>query len=80
MHSMIPFGVLHDEAERDGGNDPGHLAGVWATAPLCPPPIRLRGYQPLFRQLESWLATMTGSAGISLQPNAGSQGEYAGSW
>lgn len=37
-----------------------------------------RGYQLLFEQLEEWLAEITGFAGISLQPNAGSQGEYAG--
>ena len=37
-----------------------------------------RGYQMLFQQLEDWLAEITGFAGISLQPNAGSQGEYAG--
>ena len=42
-------------------------------------PLRqARGYQLLFQQLEDWLAQITGLAGISLQPNAGSQGEYAG--
>ncbi|MCH8289635.1 aminomethyl-transferring glycine dehydrogenase [Candidatus Poribacteria bacterium] len=37
-----------------------------------------KGYQILFAQLESWLSEITGFPGISLQPNAGSQGEYAG--
>ena len=37
-----------------------------------------RGYQKLFRDLETWLAEITGFAAVSLQPNAGSQGEYAG--
>jgi len=37
-----------------------------------------RGYQVLFEQLEAWLAEITGLAAVSLQPNAGSQGEYAG--
>jgi len=37
-----------------------------------------RGYQTLFHDLENWLAEITGFAGLSLQPNAGSQGEYAG--
>jgi glycine dehydrogenase len=42
-------------------------------------PLRqTRGYQTLFQQLEEWLAEITGFAGISLQPNAGAQGEYAG--
>src|SRR3989440_5100305 len=36
------------------------------------------GYQKLFADLEKWLAEITGFAAISLQPNAGSQGEYAG--
>jgi len=37
-----------------------------------------RGWQILFEQLEQWLAEITGLAAISLQPNAGSQGEYTG--
>jgi glycine dehydrogenase len=37
-----------------------------------------RGYQQLFEELEQWLCECTGFAGVSLQPNAGSQGEYAG--
>ncbi|MGA7955171.1 MAG: aminomethyl-transferring glycine dehydrogenase [Gloeobacterales cyanobacterium] len=37
-----------------------------------------KGYQILFQQLEEQLAEITGFAGISLQPNAGSQGEYTG--
>ncbi len=36
------------------------------------------GYGELFRQLEDWLAEITGFDAVSLQPNAGSQGEYAG--
>ncbi|BAQ63830.1 aminomethyl-transferring glycine dehydrogenase [Geminocystis sp. NIES-3709] len=42
------------------------------------PLSQTQGYQTLFSQLEAWLAEITGFAGISLQPNAGSQGEYAG--
>jgi glycine dehydrogenase len=38
----------------------------------------LKGYAALFRDLETWLAEITGFAAVSLQPNAGSQGEYAG--
>ena len=45
--------------------------------PFAPLP-QAEGYQILFRQLESWLAEITGFAAVSLQPNAGSQGEYAG--
>ncbi len=36
------------------------------------------GYKAMFEQLEAWLAEITGLPGVSLQPNAGAQGEYAG--
>ncbi|MGB3786757.1 MAG: aminomethyl-transferring glycine dehydrogenase [Phormidesmis sp.] len=42
------------------------------------PLAQTKGYQRLFAQLEAWLSNITGFAGISLQPNAGSQGEYTG--
>ena len=40
-------------------------------------PARLRA---LHEDLEQWLSTITGFSAVSLQPNAGSQGEYAGFW
>ena len=42
------------------------------------PQEQLKGYALLNEQLCAWLSQATGYAGISLQPNAGSQGEYAG--
>ncbi|MBC7648804.1 MAG: aminomethyl-transferring glycine dehydrogenase, partial [Vitreoscilla sp.] len=42
------------------------------------PADQQRGYAELDQQLRDWLCQATGYAGISLQPNAGSQGEYAG--
>jgi glycine dehydrogenase len=42
------------------------------------PADQLKGYQEMFTNLERALAEITGFAGVSLQPNAGSQGEYAG--
>ncbi|WP_375184575.1 aminomethyl-transferring glycine dehydrogenase [Aquabacterium sp.] len=42
------------------------------------PRHQLKGYELLDQQLCAWLSQATGYAGISLQPNAGSQGEYAG--
>jgi glycine cleavage system P protein (glycine dehydrogenase) len=42
------------------------------------PRDQAEGYTSLFRELESWLAEITGFARVSLQPNAGSQGEFAG--
>ena len=42
-------------------------------------PLRqAQGYQILFQQLEEWLAEITGFEAVSLQPNSGAQGEYAG--
>jgi glycine dehydrogenase len=42
------------------------------------PTDQLAGYDALRVQLEAWLCQATGYSGVSLQPNAGSQGEYAG--
>ena len=42
------------------------------------PEDQARGYYELFKDLEDWLCDITGFSKISLQPNAGSQGEYAG--
>ncbi|HET9642162.1 MAG TPA: aminomethyl-transferring glycine dehydrogenase, partial [Burkholderiaceae bacterium] len=42
------------------------------------PRDQLKGYELLNEQLTAWLCQATGYAGVSLQPNAGSQGEYAG--
>ncbi|WP_375383847.1 aminomethyl-transferring glycine dehydrogenase [uncultured Microbacterium sp.] len=42
------------------------------------PEADVRGYLAMIEQLESWLAEMTGYDAVSLQPNAGSQGELAG--
>jgi glycine cleavage system P protein (glycine dehydrogenase) len=50
------------------------FAGLHPFAPAS----RTAGYAELFEKLEAWLAEITGFAAVSLQPNAGSQGEYAG--
>jgi glycine dehydrogenase len=42
------------------------------------PKSQTTGYTEMLTQLENWLAEITGFAAVSLQPNAGSQGEYAG--
>ena len=42
------------------------------------PEDQAQGYYELFKDLENWLCDITGFSKISLQPNAGSQGEYAG--
>ena len=75
--SMIPLGSctmkLNAAAEMFPVSWP-EFAKIHPFAPLA----QTRGYQALFHNLEDWLAEITGFAGISLQPNAGSQGEYAG--
>lgn len=75
--SMIPLGSctmkLNATAEMLPISWP-RLARLHPFAPLA----QTRGYQVIFRQLEEWLAEMTGFAGCSLQPNSGAQGEYAG--
>jgi len=76
-HSMIPLGSctmkLNASAEMFPVSWP-EFSGLHPFAPLQ----QTRGYQQLFEELEDWLARCTGFAGVSLQPNAGSQGEYAG--
>jgi glycine dehydrogenase len=52
-------------------------AGVGRIHPFVPAD-QVRGYHQMFHELEAWLAEITGFAATSLQPNAGSQGEYAG--
>jgi glycine dehydrogenase len=75
--SMIPLGSctmkLNAAAEMFPVSWP-EFAKIHPFAPLG----QARGYQILFQNLEDWLTEITGFAGISLQPNAGSQGEYAG--
>ncbi len=75
--AMIPLGSctmkLNAAAEMIPITWP-EFGGLHPFAPLR----QTRGYQVLFQQLERWLAEVTGFARISFQPNAGSQGEYAG--
>jgi glycine dehydrogenase len=75
--SMIPLGSctmkLNAAAEMFPISWP-EFAKIHPFAPLK----QTRGYQTLFQQLEDRLAEITGFAGISLQPNAGAQGEYTG--
>jgi glycine dehydrogenase len=77
VHGMIPLGSCTMKL-----NAAAELAPVsWATfSQLHPfaPAAQTAGYRRLAADLEAWLADITGFAGVSLQPNAGSQGEYAG--
>lgn len=75
--SMIPLGSctmkLNAAAEMLPISWP-EFAGLHPYAPA----EQAAGYYKLFGELESWLAEITGLPFVSLQPNAGSQGEYAG--
>ncbi len=68
---------MHDEAQRGVGDDPGDLAGVRPDAPVRAGGA-VAGYAQIFRELEAALCRITGFAAVSLQPNSGAQGEFAG--
>src|SRR5438093_732960 len=77
VHSMIPLGSCTMKLNATVEMIPVTWKGFSRIHPFAPP-VQTPGYQELFHQLESWLAEITGFSAISLQPNAGSQGEYAG--
>jgi glycine dehydrogenase len=76
-HSMIPLGSCTMKLNATAEMVPVTWPEFGALHPFCPPE-QAAGYHQLFRDLERWLAEITGFAAVSLQPNAGSQGEYAG--
>jgi glycine dehydrogenase len=75
--SMIPLGSCTMKLNATAEMFPVSWSSVGQLHPFAPMD-QTRGYQVLFRQLEAWLAEITGMAGVSLQPNSGAQGEYAG--
>jgi len=75
--SMIPLGSCTMKLNATSEMLPVTWAEFGNIHPFAPLE-QTQGYQVLFQQLETWLAEITGFAGVSLQPNAGSQGEYAG--
>ena len=75
--SMIPLGSCTMKLNATAEMIPVTWAEFGNIHPFAPLE-QAQGYQELFKELEAWLSEITGFAGISLQPNAGSQGEYAG--
>lgn len=77
LHSMIPLGSctmkLNAASELIPVSWP-EFANIHPFAPVD----QARGYHEIFRELEQYLAEVTGFAACSLQPNSGAQGEYAG--
>ena len=76
-HSMIPLGSCTMKLNATSEMMPVSWPEFASIHPFAPE-SQWPGYAELFRTLEGWLAEVTGFAAISLQPNAGSQGEYAG--
>jgi len=76
-HSMIPLGSCTMKLNATSEMLPVTWPEFARLHPFAPAE-QSKGYQELFRQLEMGLAEITGFSAVSLQPNAGSQGEYAG--
>ena len=75
--SMIPLGSCTMKLNATAEMYPVSLPGFGQLHPFAPLD-QAQGYQKLFHNLSAWLCDITGFAACSLQPNAGSQGEYAG--
>ena len=75
--TMIPLGSCTMKLNATSEMIPVTWPAFAQVHPFAPAD-QLAGYAELDRQLREWLCQATGYAGISLQPNAGSQGEYAG--
>ncbi|WNG18663.1 aminomethyl-transferring glycine dehydrogenase [Cystobacter fuscus] len=76
-HSMIPLGSCTMKLNATAEMVPVTWPQFGKLHPFAPS-SQASGYRLLFEQLEGMLAAVTGFAGVSLQPNAGSQGELAG--
>ncbi|HEU0080336.1 MAG TPA: aminomethyl-transferring glycine dehydrogenase, partial [Longimicrobiaceae bacterium] len=76
-HSMIPLGSCTMKLNATVEMIPVTWPEVGRIHPFAPPE-QTAGYRELFASLERDLAEITGFDAVSLQPNAGSQGEFAG--
>ena len=76
-HAMIPLGSCTMKLNAAAEMQPIGWPEFTEVHPFAPP-AQMQGYVRLFAELEAWLGEITGFAATSLQPNAGSQGEYAG--
>ena len=75
--SMIPLGSCTMKLNATAEMFPISWPEISKLHPFAPTD-QTAGYLEIFQQLEDWLAEITGFAAVSLQPNAGSQGEFAG--
>jgi glycine dehydrogenase len=77
VHSMISLGSCTMKLNATAEMIPvtwSELNGIHPFAPAN----QTEGYHEIFKNLQKWLAEITGFDAISLQPNSGAQGEYAG--
>jgi glycine dehydrogenase len=75
--SMIPLGSCTMKLNATAEMVPVTWPEFGRMHPFAPAE-QSGGYRAMFAQLEAWLAEITGFAAVSLQPNSGAQGEYAG--
>jgi glycine dehydrogenase len=74
---MIPLGSCTMKLNATAEMEPISLPGFARMHPFAPE-SQFEGYSRLFADLQGWLAEITGYDAVSLQPNAGAQGEFAG--
>jgi glycine dehydrogenase len=77
VHSMISLGSCTMKLNATTEMMPLSWPEVSNIHPFAPG-AQTEGYQEMIQQLEAWLKEITGFTGVSLQPNSGAQGEYAG--
>jgi glycine dehydrogenase len=77
VHSMISLGSCTMKLNATTEMIPVTWPELGAMHPFAPV-SQTEGYQQLITNLENWLKEVTGFTGVSLQPNSGAQGEYAG--
>jgi glycine dehydrogenase len=77
VHAMIPLGSCTMKLNAAAELIPISWPRFAVVHPFAPPG-QTRGYLEMMRELEAMLAEITGFAAVSLQPNSGAQGEYAG--
>ena len=75
--TMIPLGSCTMKLNAAAELEPILWPGFANIHPFAPSD-QTAGYRDMIEQLEDWLAEITGYAAVSVQPNAGSRGEYAG--
>lgn len=77
VHSMISLGSCTMKLNATTEMIPVTWPELGQMHPFAPADQTL-GYQEMITNLENWLKEITGFTGVSLQPNSGAQGEYAG--